>query len=77
MPRETTDVVAVLNAARDNPLPREEVLARLGEALQRHLSYWTYRQRRGVHTPYVDALKSDIEAIANAIHYLQQTEAAP
>jgi hypothetical protein len=73
--RTTTDVVAFLNAASANPLPKEEVIARLGEALRRNLSYWTYRQRRGVHTPYLDALESEMEAIASAIYDLQKEAA--
>jgi hypothetical protein len=69
--RETTDVVGeLLRAASANPLPREEVLARLGAALQRNLNYLHRRARRGTRTAYDEALESDLEAIASAMHYL-------
>ena len=57
---KTPDGVVFLKAASANPLPKEEVIARLGEALRRNLSSLPYRQRRGVHTPSLAALKLEV-----------------
>lgn len=59
-------------AARANPLPREEVIIRLGAALRRNLNYLAYRERRGRQTAYDEVLEQELEAIASAICYLQQ-----
>jgi hypothetical protein len=70
----TKDVVLLLNAASASPLPRQEVIARLGAALQRNLGYLAYRKRRGRQTAYDAALEQELEAVASAVHYLQQQE---
>jgi hypothetical protein len=64
----------LLNEVRAHPLPREEVIARLGAALQRNLNYLAYRARRRRSTAYDEVLEQELEAIASAIHYLQQEE---
>ncbi len=73
MPHEQ-DALALLNAASSNPLPLDEVVTRLGAAIQRHLNYLAYRQRRNRQTAYDEALEQELEAIASAIHYLQRPQ---
>lgn len=65
------DALALLNAASTHPLPLDEVIARLGAALQRNLTYLAYRQRRNRRTAYDELLEQELEAIATAIDYLQ------
>lgn len=75
--RQTADGVVVLNKARATPLPHEEVLTRLGAALQRNLTYLNRRERWGHPTAYDELLEQEREAIARAIHSVQQQEAKP
>jgi hypothetical protein len=75
--RNTTDGVAFLNAVSASPLPREEVIARLGTAIRRHLNDLAHRERRGWQAAYDEVLEQELEAIASAIHSWQQSEANP
>ncbi len=73
MPNEQ-DSLALLNAASAHPLAIDEVIARLGAALQRRLNYLAYRQRQNRQTAYDEALEGELEALASAIHYLQYVQ---
>ena len=62
--RLTERVLQLLAAARTSPMSRDEVRERLTLSLRRNLSYVA---RKKQHTPYVEALEGDLEAIARAI----------
>ena len=64
----------IANAAQ-SPLSREQVIEQLILALRRKLNYLAYREGRGRQTAYDEALSSDVEAIARAIVFLQESEA--
>ncbi len=64
----------LLSAANANPLPREEVIARLKVAIRRNLTFTHRRDRRGGQSVYDEVVMQELEAIASAIHYLQQNE---
>lgn len=66
------DALGLLHTASAHPLPREEIVTRLGAALQRNLNYLAYRARRHRQTAYDEVLEQEIEAIASALLYLQQ-----
>jgi hypothetical protein len=67
-------VLALLNEAHAHSLPLDEVVTRLGAALQRNLNYLAYRARRNRRTAYDEALEQESEVIASAIHYLQHPQ---
>ena len=71
MRNEPVDVDAPLNAASTHPLPIDEVLARLGTAIQLHIAYLARRERRHIHTPTDVQMEQEIEGLASAIHHLQ------
>lgn len=62
--RLTERVLQMLAAARTSTMSRDEVKEQLMLSLRRNLSYVA---RKNQHTPYVEALESDLEAIARAI----------
>lgn len=71
--RVTTEQVWQLIAdAAHSSLSREQVIEQLTLALRRHLQYVSYRERRGRHTAYDEVAKPDVEALARAIHLLQE-----
>ena len=70
--RLTERVVQMVAAARTSSMSRDEVRERLTLSLRRNLSYLA---RKRLYTPYVEALKGDLEAIASAIYYLQKEAA--
>lgn len=72
MRNDLADIGALVNAASTHPLPIEEVLARLGTAMQLHIAYLARRKRRHIHTPTDVQMEQEIEALASAIHHLQQ-----
>jgi hypothetical protein len=72
MRNDPADVVALVNAASTHPLPVDEVLARLGTAMQLHIAYLARRERRHIHTPTDVQMELEIEGLASAIHHLQR-----
>ncbi len=67
----------LLAAARANPLPRDEVIVRLGQLLRRDFNYKAYRRRNGMYTAYDELLEQSMEAVASAVFYLQEQGGTP
>lgn len=79
MPRQivtTQQIWQFITDAAHSPLSREQVIEQLTLALRRQLQYLAYREQRGRQTPYDEVAHSDVEALARAIHLLQERKAA-
>ena len=61
--------------AAHSPLSREQTIELLVLALRRQLQYLAYREQRGRQTAYDEVAQQDVEALARAIHLLQEKEA--
>lgn len=75
MPRQTVTTEQVWQLIADaahSPLSREQVIEQLTLALRRQVQYLAYRERRGRQTAYDEVAQADVEALARAIHLLQE-----
>lgn len=68
----TQEALQLEAAARAAPLPRDEVVVRLGALLRRDFNYKSYRWRNGLYTAYDELLEQSMKAVACAIAYLQE-----
>lgn len=55
-----------------SPLSREQTIEQLTLALRRQVQYLAYRAQRRHQTAYDEVAQQDIEALARAIHLLQE-----
>ena len=73
----TQRVWQMLTNAQTGTLATAEVIEELVFSLRRQVWYLAYRRRGGCQTAYDEVAHSDVDALARAIHLLQESEVHP